>query len=294
MEGILDGKGLAEKIQNKLKPRIEKLLINDSKIRPGLGVILVGNNIESETYVTMKCKACVKLGIMSKVHRFTNDVDEKLIIEIIQEFNRNKMIHGILVQLPLPDHLNKDRILNTIAPTKDVDGMTTINSGKLFQNQDVLFSPCTPRGCIELLEEYDIRLKGKNITIIGSSNLVGLPLSMMLLYKGATVTICNINTREIQEHIQHADILISCCGVPRIIKEEWVNEGTVIIDIGINKIEDQSKKGYHLVGDVDFENVKDKASYITPVPGGVGPMTIAILMKQIVEACELFQLNSKI
>ena len=292
MERVLDGKQLSEKIQNQLKPRIDELL--NHKIRPGLGVILVGDNIESETYVNMKCKTCVNLGIMSKIHRFSNVVQEKLIIETIQAFNRNEMIHGILVQLPLPDHLDKDLILNTIHPTKDVDGMTTINSGKLFQNQEVLFSSCTPRGCIELLEEYDIRLKGKNITIIGSSNLVGLPLSMMLLHKGATVTICNINTRDIREHIQHADILISCCGVPHIIKEEWVNKGTVIIDIGINKIEDQSKKGYHLVGDVDFENVKNKASYITPVPGGVGPMTIAILMKQIVEACESFQHNSRI
>ena len=293
MEGILDGKGLAEKIQTQLQPRIETLM-NDSKIRPGLGVILVGGNIESETYVAMKCKTCVKLGIMSKIHRFANEVDEKMIIEIIEALNKNQNIHGILVQLPLPDHLDTDMILNTIHPTKDVDGMNTLTAGKLFQNQEVQFYSCTPRGCIELLEEYDICLKGKNITIIGSSNLVGLPLSMMLLHKGATVTICNINTNDIREHINHADILISCCGVPHLIKKEWVNEGIIIVDIGINKMKDQSKKGYHLVGDVDFENVKDKASYITPVPGGVGPMTIAILMKQIVEACELFQLNSKI
>ena len=293
MEGILDGKGLAEKIQTQLQPRIETLM-NDSKIRPGLGVILVGDNIESETYVAMKCKACVKLGIMSKIHRFTNEVDEKMIIEIIEALNKNQNIHGILVQLPLPDHLDTDMILNTIHPTKDVDGMNTLTAGKLFQNQEVQFYSCTPRGCIELLEEYDICLKGKNITIIGSSNLVGLPLSMMLLHKGATVTICNINTKDIREHINHADILISCCVVPHLIKKEWVNEGIIIVDIGINKMKDQSKKGYHLVGDVDFENVKEKARYITPVPGGVGPMTIAILMKQIVEACELFHLNSKI
>ena len=293
MKGILDGKKLSEEIQDKLKPRINTLLENNK--RPGLGVILVGNLVESETYVTMKHKACLKLGIMSKVHRFSEEVNEELIIDTIQRMNHNSLIHGILVQLPLPEHFNTNKILNTIHPTKDVDGIGTMNAGKLFQNQDVQFSSCTPRGCIELMDEYNIRLRGRNITIIGSSNLVGLPLSIMLLHKGATVTICNINTRDIREHIKHADILITCCGVPHIVKADWVNEGTVIIDIGINKVEDSSKKnGYRLVGDVDFENVKNKASYITPVPGGVGPMTIAILMKQIVESCEAFQINSKI
>ena len=293
MKGILDGKKLSEEIQEELKPRINILLENNK--RPGLGVVLVGNLIESETYVNMKQKACLKLGIMSKVHRFSEEVNEELVIDTIQKMNQNPLIHGILVQLPLPEHFNTNKILNTIHPTKDVDGMGTMNAGKLFQNQEALFYSCTPRGCIELMDEYSIRLRGRNITIIGSSNLVGLPLSMMLLNKGATVTICNINTRDIREHIQHADILITCCGVPHIIKEEWVNEGTIVIDIGINKVEDSSKKnGYRLVGDVDFENVKNKASYITPVPGGVGPMTIAILMKQIVESCESLQMKSKI
>ena len=293
MKGILDGKKLSEKIQVELKPRIEMLVAD--KIRPGLGVILVGDNVESETYVNMKNKTCLLLGIMSKTHRFSKEVDEELVTDTIQRMNQNPMIHGILVQLPLPEHMNTNTILNTINPTKDVDGMGTMNAGRLFQNQDIQFSSCTPRGCIELLDEYNIRLRGRNITIIGSSNLVGLPLSMMLLHRGSTVTICNINTRDIREHIKHADILITCCGVPHIVKEEWVNEGTVVIDIGINKVEDTSKKnGYRLVGDVDFENVKNKASYITPVPGGVGPMTIAILMKQIVEACESFQILSKI
>ena len=293
MKGILDGKRLAETIQDELKPRISTLLENNK--RPGLGVILVGEKVESETYVNMKHKTCIKLGIMSKIHRFSEEVDEGLIIDTIEKMNENTMLHGILVQLPLPEHMNTNKVLNSIHPTKDVDGMGTMNAGKLFQNQNPLFFSCTPRGCIELMDKYNIRLRGRNITIIGSSNLVGLPLSMMLLNRGATVTICNINTRDIREHIQHADILITCCGVPHIVKEEWVNEGTVVIDIGINKVEDLSKKnGYRLVGDVDFENVKNKASYITPVPGGVGPMTIAILMKQIVESCEASQVNSKI
>ena len=293
MKDILDGKKVSEKIQNNLKHRINTLLENNK--RPGLGVILVGDKVESETYVNMKQKACLKLGIMSKVHRFPKDVDEKIVIETIQRMNQNSMIHGILVQLPLPDNFNTIEIINTIHPTKDVDGLGIMNAGKFFQNQTSQFFSCTPRGCIELIDEYKIRLRGRNITIIGSSNLVGLPLSMMLLNRGATVTICNINTRDIREHIKHADILITCCGVPHIVKEEWVNEGTVVIDIGINKIKDNSKKsGYRLVGDVDFENVKNKASYITPVPGGVGPMTIAVLMKQIVESCEASQVISKI
>ena len=293
MKGILDGKRLAETIQDELKPRINTLLENNKM--PGLGVILVGDKVESETYVTMKHKTCLKLGIMSKIHRFPEEVNEELVIDTIKRMNENNMIHGILVQLPLPEHMDTNKVLNSIHHTKDVDGLGTMNAGKLFQNQDPLFFSCTPRGCIELMDEYNIRLRGRNVTIIGSSNLVGLPLSMMLLNRGATVTICNINTRDIREHIQHADILITCCGVPHIVKEDWVNEGTVVIDIGINKVEDLSKKnGYRLVGDVDFENVKNKASYITPVPGGVGPMTIAILMKQIVESCEASQVNSKI
>ena len=293
MTEILDGIKVSNQIKNELKSRIQSLI--NKKIRPGLGVILIGDNIESKTYVSMKQKTCLELGIMTEIHRFSKEVDENLVIQTIQSMNQKSLIHGILVQLPLPDHLNKDRILNTIKPVKDVDGLTMINAGKLFQDQDASFYSCTPRGCIELLEYYEISVKGKNVTIIGSSNLVGLPLSMMLLHQGATVTICNINTRDIREHIQHADILITCCGVPHFIQEEWVKEDTVVVDIGINKVVDESKeKGYRLVGDVDFENVKEKASYITPVPGGIGPMTIAILMKQIVEGCELSQIPSKI
>ena len=293
MVKIINGTNISNELKESLKPRINHLL--EKNIRPGLGVILVGDNIESETYVSMKCKSCVELGIISKIHRFSNDVDERLITDIIQTMNKNTSIHGILVQLPLPDHLDKGRILNTISDTKDVDGMTTINAGKLFQGEPVPFYSCTPKGCIELLDYYDIMISKKNVTIIGSSNLVGLPLSMMLLHRGATVTICNENTKDIIEHVKHADILITCCGVPHLIKKEWINHNTVIIDVGINKIKDDSKeKGYRLVGDVDYENVKDKASYITPVPGGVGPMTIAILMKQIVDACESFHKGSKI
>tara|TARA_B100000575_G_scaffold288170_1_gene287748 strand:+ start:64 stop:945 length:882 start_codon:yes stop_codon:yes gene_type:complete len=293
MVEIIDGTKVSGELKHSLKPRIQSLL--EQNIRPGLGVILVGDNIESKTYVSMKHKNCLELGIMTEIHRFAKDINEKLVIETIQTMNQKSSIHGIMVQLPLPEHLDKDRILNTIRDTKDVDGMTTINAGKLFQGETVPFYSCTPKGCIELLDYYDIEISKKNVTIIGSSNLVGLPLSMMLLHRGATVTICNENTRDIIEHIKDADILITCCGVPQLIKKEWINDNTVIIDVGINKIKDDSKeKGYRLVGDVDYENVKEKASYITPVPGGVGPMTIAVLMEQIVDACESFHKRSRI
>ena len=293
MVEIIDGTKVSGELKHSLKPRVQSLL--EQNIRPGLGVILVGDNIESKTYVSMKHKTCLELGIMTEIHRFAKDINEKLVIETIQTMNQKASIHGIMVQLPLPEHLDKDRILNTIRDTKDVDGMTTINAGKLFQGEPVPFYSCTPKGCIELLDHYDIMISKKNVTIIGSSNLVGLPLSMMLLHRGATVTICNENTRDIIEHIKHADILITCCGVSQLVKKEWINDNTVIIDVGINKIKDDSKeKGYRLVGDVDYENVKEKASYITPVPGGVGPMTIAVLMEQIVDACESFHKRSRI
>ncbi len=279
---ILDGKQLSNEILSQLKKRVELLIHSNS--RPGLGVILVGDNKESITYVNMKQKACENLGILTESHTFPKNVTQELILQTIETMNRNQRIHGILVQLPLPGHINVNTIMNSISYEKDIDGFHTMNAGKLFQNKDYLFSPCTPRGCIELLEHYNIDVKGMNITIIGCSNIVGLPLSMLLLHKGATVTICHINTVSTKDHCLHSDIIISCCGVPHLVQEDWINEGTIVIDIGTNKVNVNGQ--LKLVGDVDFENVKKKASYITPVPGGVGPMTIAMLMKQTVEACE--------
>ncbi len=290
---ILDGKKLSQKIENELESRIKKL--NEKNIKPSLSVILIGNNIESKTYVSMKQKSCNRLGIQNNIISFPDDIKEEEVVQKIKDLNNDSMVHGILVQLPLPKHLDNMRIINTIAEGKDVDGITTINSGRVFQNDNIYFTPCTPEGCIKLLDDYNIEINGKNITIIGSSNLVGLPLSVMLLHRGATVTICNINTRDIKEHINHSDILITCCGVPQLIKKEWIKKGTVIIDIGINKIIDKSKeKGYSLVGDVDFEGVKEKASHITPVPGGIGPMTVAILMEHIIQSCEMSSYVSRI
>lgn len=280
---ILDGKEVSNSIKNDIKRDIESLLLKG--IQPGLGVILVGERIESHIYVSMKEKACNELGIFSKVYRLPEETSEQEINDKIQLFNDDDRIHGILVQLPLPKHIDERTVLDYISPKKDVDGLGVLNTGKLMINNNVQIMPCTPRGCIEMLDYYNIPLLSKEITIIGTSNLVGLPLSIMLLHRGATITLCNINTNCIKEKTKDADIVIACCGVPRLVKSDWVKKGSIIIDIGINKIEDNTSKGYTLVGDVDYDNIKDKVEYITPVPGGIGPMTIAILMKQTVDIC---------
>lgn len=286
---ILDGQKVSEYFQNLLIPRIE--ILKKKNVFPSLAVILANNSIESKTYVSMKQKTCEKLGIQFKLYH-CYDSSEVELLSLIDELNRSINVHAILVQLPLPEKIDKNKILSTISPTKDVDGLCPLNSGKLFQNNNIQFIPCTPRGCIDLIDYYKINIKGKHAVIVGSSNLVGLPLSICLLYRGATVTICNINTVNTKKHVQEADLIFSCCGVPHLIKEDWIKEGSIIIDIGINKVDDLSnKKGYRLIGDVDFENVKHKVSYITPVPGGIGPMTICALMKQIIEACERNTMN---
>ena len=283
---ILNGKEVSEKIRDDLKPRIQSLIQKNN--RPGIGIILIGDNIESKTYVNMKQKMCKELKMKTELHHLQEDVNQKTVIETIQKLNNSPTIHGIIVQLPLPNNLNTNVILNSVSYEKDVDGFHTLNAGKLYQNRNVDFIPCTPKGCIDLLKYYEIEILKKNAVIIGSSNLVGLPLSMLLLQRGATVTICNENTKDIREHLKNADLVFSCCGVAHIIKEDYVKRDVIIVDIGVNKItDDTNKKGYRLVGDVDYENVKNKASYITPVPGGVGPMTVITLMEQTVKAAEL-------
>ena len=280
---ILDGKLVSSKIIDELKPIIDTLI--QSGHRPCLSVILVGDNPDSEAYVSMKIKMCHKLQITSKVYRFQESVTQDEIIETIHNLNNDNTIHGILVQLPLPKHLDVDLIMNGISHKKDVDGFHVMNSGKLFQNRDIQFVPCTPLGCIELLDHYQIDVKGLNVTIIGCSNIVGLPLSLLLLRRGATITICHIDTKDTKEMTKDADMIIACCGAPLLVKEDWIKQDTIIIDIGFNTISKDNKR--KIVGDVDFDSVKDKVCYITPVPGGVGPMTIAMLMKQTVLATEI-------
>lgn len=284
MDNILDGSKVSCEIKDKLKIKVDKL--KEVNVTPGLSVILVGDNIESVTYVTMKKKSCDKLGINCDIIKLSENTSETEIINKIKTLNDNLNVHGILVQLPLPHNIDDKRVLNSIIESKDVDGLCDINMGRLINEKIDSVKSCTPRGCMELLDYYNIELEGKDVIIIGSSNLVGLPLSIMMMKKNATVTTCNIYTKDLKSKVLVSDIVVSCCGVAHLIKEDWITEGAIIIDIGINKISDNSEKGYKIVGDVDYENVKEKTEMITPVPGGIGPMTIAILLKQVIELCE--------
>ena len=270
---LLDGKKVAKEIQNKLQLKIDIL-----PVKPGLCVIMVGSNPESLIYVNMKLKKCKEMNINTYFFNF-NDDSEETIINKINEMNECPLVHGILVQLPLPKELNTSSILNSVSKEKDIDGFHTYNAGLIFQNKKPLFTPCTPKGCMELLDYYNIEVRGLNITIIGCSNLVGLPLSMMLLHRGATVTICHENTIDVKSNCLKADMVIACCGVPKLVKDHWIAEDTIVIDIGTNKLTNK------IVGDVDFDKVIDKCSYITPVPGGIGPMTIMMVIKQTIESC---------
>jgi len=279
---LLDGKKVSEEIQLSLKCRVDSLV--EQNITPGLGVVLVGNREDSMKYVKAKRKVCRGLGIHFFLKEFDENVSEDEFINEIEKINNNSNIHGILVQLPLPTNLNKEKIVNTISVNKDVDGFHIINAGKLFLNHEKQFVPCTPLGCMELIDYYGIDTEGLNITIIGSSDIVGLPLSMMLLQRGATVTICHIRTKDVKQHTKNADLVVSCCGIPHLVKNDWLKEDVIVIDIGMNMLDGK------LVGDVDFLSVKDKCQYITPVPGGVGPMTIAMLVKQVVESAERYSM----
>ena len=274
---LMDGKLVSKEIQQSFRGRIE--LLKDGGIIPGIGVILVGKNSESIKYISAKKKACLELGVAFRLISIDN-ITEEYIIGEINKLNNDPLIHGILVQLPLPKNLDSNLILKRISPDKDVDGFHPINAGNLFLNLEGNFSPCTPLGCIELLKYYNIDVKGMNIVIVGCSNIVGMPLSTILVREHATVTLCHIHTKEIKKHTRMADLIISCCGVPHLIKEDWIKEDVIMIDVGINTLNGK------LVGDVDFNSVKDKCSYITPVPGGVGPMTITMLIKQLIESAE--------
>ena len=273
---VLNGKELSKNIKNKLK---DKLL--NYEYKPGLAIILVGDRSDSEIYVRMKKKACEFVGINNYDFYYDNEIDQQTILNKINELNNDDNIHGILVQLPLPNHLDKDIILNSIKIEKDIDGFHESNVGKLTLNKNGLY-PCTPLGVIKILKEYNIDLCGKNVVVIGKSNIVGLPLSLLLLHKEATVTICHSNTIDLPSITKNADILVSACGQPQMIKEHYIKDDAIIIDIGISRIEYNNKKGYKIVGDVDYDNVINKVKAITPVPGGVGPMTIAMLLENCV------------
>ena len=274
---LLDGKLLAKKIRDEIKKRVADL--KKDGIIPGLAVILVGDNPASQLYVNMKTKACEDVGIYSINHRMPFEVSETELINVIKMLNNNPMVHGILVQLPLPAHIKEENVIEAIDYKKDIDGFHPYNVGKLLRGNP-LFYPCTPYGIMKLFEEYNIELKGKDVVIVGAGNITGKPLASMLTNKFATVQLCHIHTKELKEKTKRADILISAVGRPGLIGEDMVKEKSVIVDVGISRVNNK------VVGDVDFENVAKKVSYITPVPGGVGPMTIAMLLYNTVKAIE--------
>jgi methylenetetrahydrofolate dehydrogenase (NADP+)/methenyltetrahydrofolate cyclohydrolase len=273
---ILDGKQLSLKIKDKAKAAIKKLKEQD--ITPGLAVVIIGDDPASHTYVRMKEKACEEVGIYSIIHKMPIDISQDKIIETIEMMNKNPNIDGILIQLPLPKHIDTTKILQTVTSTKDVDGFHPFNVGKLSLGLDT-FTPCTPLGVMKLLKEYEIDPKGLDVCIVGASDIVGKPMMNLLLNANATVDICHIYTKDLKEHTKRADLLIVGVGKPDLISEDMVKDGAIVIDIGINRLESGK-----LVGDVSYEEVSKKSSYITPVPGGVGPMTIAMLLENTIKA----------
>jgi len=272
---IIDGKKIADRILNDIKGKIKSM-----KEKPGLAIVLVGNNPASEIYVGSKEKAFREVEGYCERHNLDKDTSEFDLMNLVNQLNNNQRIHGILVQLPLPKQIDENLITNSIAPHKDVDGFTSVSLGHLFSGHGII-APATARAVIHLIESTGIKIEGKNAVVVGRSNIVGKPVAMMLLEKNATVTVCHSKTRNLAEHTKKADILVAAAGKPKLITKEMVKEGAVVIDVGINRVNGK------IVGDVDFENVKEVAGFITPVPGGVGPMTIAMLMENTLKAMEL-------
>lgn len=278
MDKNIDGRAISTQILSELKDKV-----SSTGTKPGLALILVGNNPASEIYVRMKGKTCQELGYFSVTEKLPENTSEDELLDRINRFNSDSEIHGILVQLPLPKHLNEQRVVEKIHYKKDVDGLNPMNSGRLISGEKC-FVPCTPAGIMELLHRSGVEVSGKNAVVIGRSNIVGKPVAALLMQKNrnanATVTICHSGTKDIGAYTKMADIIITAMGSPCFLKADMVSDGCVIIDVGTNRIEDKTRKsGYRLVGDVDYEACYPKASRITPVPGGVGPMTIAMLMK---------------
>jgi methylenetetrahydrofolate dehydrogenase (NADP+) / methenyltetrahydrofolate cyclohydrolase len=278
---IINGKEIAKKKRSEIAQEVDELKKNN--VIPGLAVILVGNDQASRTYVTSKQKTCRELGMHSLLIEYPETIEESELLSKIEELNHDDTIHGILVQLPLPEHIDEVKVIETISPEKDVDGFHPINIGRMMTGQDA-FLPCTPYGIMVLLKESGIDVAGKNVVVIGRSNIVGKPSGQLFLNENATVTYCHSKTKDLKAHTKAADILISAVGKANFITADYVKEGAVVIDVGINRDE-----GGKLCGDVAFEEVKEKAGYITPVPGGVGPMTITMLMYNTLKAAKKFQ-----
>jgi len=277
---LLDGKILSAKIKEEVKVEVTQI-VKEKNITPGLAVILVGNDAASATYVASKAKACKDAGIYSVVHEMPESITQEELLETINMMNNNPKLDGILVQLPLPKHIDTTTVLEAINPLKDVDGFHPYNVGRMVSNLDS-FLPATPFGVMRMFEEHNIELSGKDVVVIGSSDIVGKPMASLLINRKATVTVCNSRTKDLKSHTSKADIVIIAVGVPYLLKEDMVKDGAIVIDVGINRL-DTGK----LVGDADFEGLKNKCSFLTPVPGGVGPMTIAMLLKNTIKAAKL-------
>ncbi|KAJ6798578.1 bifunctional protein FolD 2 [Iris pallida] len=284
---IIDGKAIAQEIRNEIAKEVQSLSQSHNKV-PGLAVVIVGSRKDSQTYVSTKRKACAEVGIRSFDIDLAEDVSESDVIARVHELNADPDVHGILVQLPLPKHINEERVLSEISIEKDVDGFHPLNIGKLaMKGREPLFSPCTPKGCLELLSRSGITIKGKNAVVVGRSNIVGLPVSLLLLKADATVTIVHSHTRDTDRIIREADIIIAAAGQAHMIKGDWIKPGAAVIDVGTNAVDDPSRKsGYRLVGDVDFQEASKVAGWLTPVPGGVGPMTVAMLLKNTLDGAK--------
>jgi methylenetetrahydrofolate dehydrogenase (NADP+)/methenyltetrahydrofolate cyclohydrolase len=277
---LLDGKALSEKIKEEVRVEVAQL-VEEKHITPGLAVILVGNDAASATYVASKAKSCKNAGIYSVVHEMPDSITQEELLETIERMNENPKLDGILVQLPLPKHIDTTVVLEAINPLKDVDGFHPYNVGRMVSNLDS-FLPATPFGVMRMFQEYGIELSGKNVCVIGSSDIVGKPMAALLTNAKATVTVCNSRTKDLSSHTKAADIVVIAVGVPHLLKADMLKDGTVVIDVGINRL-DTGK----LTGDADFEDCKSKCTHITPVPGGVGPMTIAMLLKNTIKAAKL-------
>ncbi|XP_076892260.1 bifunctional protein FolD 2-like [Bidens hawaiensis] len=284
---IIDGKLIAQTIRSEITSEVSILVEKYGKA-PGLAVVIVGTKKDSQSYVSMKRKACAEVGIKSLDIDLPEEVPEAELIAKVHELNADPAVHGILVQLPLPKHINEEKVLTEISLEKDVDGFHPLNIGKLaMKGRDPLFLPCTPKGCIELLKRTGITIKGKRAVVVGRSNIVGLPVSLLLLKEDATVTVVHSRTPDPQSIICEADIVIAAAGQAMMIKGSWIKAGAAVIDVGTNAVDDASRKsGYRLVGDVDFNEACKVAGCITPVPGGVGPMTVAMLLKNTVDGAK--------
>jgi 5,10-methylene-tetrahydrofolate dehydrogenase/methenyl tetrahydrofolate cyclohydrolase len=285
---LIDGVATAANLRTEIGLEVAQRKVQ-GKTTPGLATVLVGDNPASQVYVRSKQKACAEAGIESFGYNLPATATQEEVERLVSDLNADPCVHGILVQLPLPSHLDEERVLRAISIEKDVDGFHPLNIGRLAQKgRDPLFVPCTPAGCIYLMEQVIPRLEGVNAVVLGRSNIVGMPVALLLVRANATVTICHSRTKDLPSVVRTADVLVAAVGKPEMVRGDWVKPGAVVIDVGINRVDDPSRpKGYRLVGDVAFDEVKEVASFITPVPGGVGPMTIAMLLRNTLHAAEI-------